>query len=1073
MSSGREAGLSSGIAAFCHWPPPATPGKSRRPSRQRRWLRFASLLGALVLGAGLAAWPQSAAPAGASPGKQPAAVTVVAVEVQPPPAHQTSEYLPLIVQPAGSALDSGLVRQSIENLFSTGDFASVQAVEYTAPGGVRLVFQTTPNYFLSYVAVVNAPNPPSDSELEDASGLTLGQLYDPASASEAIAAIQQRLQTYGYYKTTLHPDIKLDRDRATARVYIDVDVGPLVRVGKVVFSGNTVFPAAVLLRESGLAAGKPLARSRLEKALADLQKFYGANNRLTATVLLARQTYHAANNTVDLDFHIDPGPIVSVRVTGPANVGKVLSTRFLGFTIPFLGMEHTLRQQIPIYEEDAVDAELLEEGRSNLREYLQGKGYFEAKVTYTRTDTAPGRVLITYNIVPGIKEDLETIRFEGNQYFDNTELRDHIAIRPTSDFLPDLIPGARGKFGDQLVQADAAAIQDLYRANGFTQATATSEVVHDYEGKPDQVAVTFKVNEGPQVLVRKLTITGNETVKTAALERLLATMPNEPYSSENIAKDRDSILSYYFDAGYNQAEMDVRLSPIKGQNLMDVTYDIAEGPQERVNSVYISGERFVRTKIIRQNVSLQPGEPLSQTAMLDTQRSLYSLGLFTDVNVTPNDPSGNEPEKDVVIGVHEAHRYAFNEIAGLQVQGGTGGNQATNPLGSVGVSPLVGFDVTRLAMTGRDQTLSFKTRYGTLQKRALADYSMRRFLNRPNWTADFNTGYDDTNDVLTFRAIRETASGQLEQQISRTTHYVYRLEYRHIRAIINTAGEACTNPTNPICAAAFQGIPLLANPDDIGMADVSWVNDHRDDPLDSHHGTYDTVEGGLARSFGNGYTPYFWRSFGENSSYYSFGSKQQYVLARSTRLGFELPFGPPPLVRQTDAATGKTVLVSERVVPLPERYFSGGPDTLRGFDINQAGPRDPITGFPVGGNALFINNVEFRYPLIGSNIGGVVFYDAGNVYTALPDVIHSLFRVKAPSTTDPNFTSHDVGSGIRYKTPVGPVRLDLAWLLNPPTYQTCNLVGNKCLPSEIVLHPPGHPTGLAHLHFWFSIGQTF
>jgi outer membrane protein assembly factor BamA len=176
-------------------------------------------------------------------------------------------------------------------------------------------------------------------------------------------------------------------------------------------------------------------------------------------------------------------------------------------------------------------------------------------------------------------------------------------------------------------------------------------------------------------------------------------------------------------------------------------------------------------------------------------------------------------------------------------------------------------------------------------------------------------------------------------------------------------------------------------------------------------------------------------------------------------------------------------------VPLPERFFSGGADSLRAFPYNQAGPRDTgtavvaggpssqPTGFPLGGNALFINNVELRFPLLGDNINGVLFHDMGNVYSSLGNLS---FRFHQRDLKDFNYMVHAVGFGIRYRTPVGPIRGDLAYSINPPSF-----VGFNGTPAQILQCNPNLPlsalpsfcTGsqqrVSHFQFFFSIGQTF
>src|SRR5262249_28445672 len=145
----------------------------------------------------------------------------------------------------------------------------------------------------------------------------------------------------------------------------------------------------------------------------------------------------------------------------------------------------------------------------------------------------------------------------------------------------------------------------------------------------------------------------------------------------------------------------------------------------------------------------------------------------------------------------------------------------------------------------------------------------------------------------------------------------------------------------------------------VGLAGIGFIQDHRDDPIDSHRGMYNSFDFAVAARALSSQTQYarlVWR----NSTYYSLG--KDVVLARLTNFGVIYNYGNSP-------------------IPLPERFYAGGASSHRGFPDNQAGPRDLTTGFPIGGDAYLINSIEYRFPLIGQNIGGVFFHDAGNVYT--------------------------------------------------------------------------------------------
>ena len=155
---------------------------------------------------------------------------------------------------------------------------------------------------------------------------------------------------------------------------------------------------------------------------------------------------------------------------------------------------------------------------------------------------------------------------------------------------------------------------------------------------------------------------------------------------------------------------------------------------------------------------------------------------------------------------------------------------------------------------------------------------------------------------------------------------------------------------------------------------------------------------------------------------------------------------------------GQTEVVYTNEIPLPERFFMGGSESHRGFSINQAGPRDPSTGYPIGGNALFFNSFELRLPLTERRLGFALFHDAGNVFSTVRKM--RLLKVTQSSPADLDYASHAVGMGVRYKTPVGPVRFDVGYNLNPPRY---NLENNGVPEVQ----------RLSQFQFFLSLGQTF
>ena len=182
------------------------------------------------------------------------------------------------------------------------------------------------------------------------------------------------------------------------------------------------------------------------------------------------------------------------------------------------------------------------------------------------------------------------------------------------------------------------------------------------------------------------------------------------------------------------------------------------------------------------------------------------------------------------------------------------------------------------------------------------------------------------------------------------------------------------------------------------------------------------------------------------------------ILARETQFGVEPAFSIPANADPTDP------------IPLPERFYGGGGNTQRGFPENQAGARDLLTGFPLGGSALFFNNTELRFPLYGANINGVLFEDAGNIYSSLGKMS---FRTEQKDVTDFNYMVHAAGLGVRYRTPVGPLRFDLAYSINPPKYN--GFSGNyvQLVQCSAAGTCQAAMQQISHFQFFFSIGQAF
>ena len=415
----------------------------------------------------------------------------------------------------------------------------------------------------------------------------------------------------------------------------------------------------------------------------------------------------------------------------------------------------------------------------------------------------------------------------------------------------------------------------------------------------------------------------------------------------------------------------------------------------------------------------------------------------------------------MLFDIQEANRYSARIGVGAEIaQIGASTTNLSAPVGGTGFSPRLSLNVARIDFLGLGHRIDFDGRISNLDQRAGLNYTIPNFLASQSRQLTFSALYDLSSNVRTFTSKREEVAIQLSQKLSKPSTLLFRYAYRRV---------STSNIAIPDLL-----IPQLVQPVRIGIFSVNYAQDRRDNPGSATRGMYNTVDLGIAtRVLGSERN--FGRLLARNATYHRI--TKNLVLARQIEFGVIQPF------------SGAGGISGADLIPLPERFFGGGNLTNRGFGENQAGPRDigtpagadgvatQPTGFPLGGNAVLFHNTELRFPLVGENIGAVIFHDMGNVYTNVGSIS---FRFHQSNDQDFNYMVHAAGFGIRYKTPLGPVRADLAYSLNPPRFVGFKgtidqlLQCNPSLPaSQLPSFCTGVPQQLSHFQFFFSIGQTF
>lgn len=881
----------------------------------------------------------------------------------------------------GAPLRAADVRSAIERLYATGEYSDIVVDGALENGAVVVKFITTANYFVGGVSAEGVPEPPSRGQLVVATKLELGTGYATRDSTQAEEALNDVLRRNGFYSSRIIPTIERDPDTQEVRLKFLIVPGHRARFDGATITGHPERPAEKIVASTGwkpffgLLPWRGLTESRLQSGLESIRTWYSKNNHLLAHVTLTKLDRDEDTNRVTPAINIEAGPKVKVKVVG----AKVSGGR--------------LRRLLPIYQERSVDRDLLIEGERKLVDYLRSQGYFEAEASFDTELQPGGDEAIEYDVHRGGRHKLVYLDFTGNHYFGKETLRERMYLMPAT-----WLRYRWGRYSPEYLEKDLASIRDVYRSNGFRDVEVTSRQQDNFRGKPKTIAVFIQIKEGPQWFVDKLELSGVSETDRRKLKAILHSTDGEPYSDSNVASDRDTILEYYYNDGYPNAHFEFTASRATEANRMDLNFEIDAGKREYVRNVIVNGLDRTHLKLVMQRISLKPEEPLSQTEITESQRRLYDLGIFARVSTAIQNPEGDEPSKYVIYSVEEARPYSVTLGFGAELARiGGGTTTLDSPAGATGFSPRISIGVNRINFLGDGHTIGLQTLVSTFEQRALATYTIPQFANNPNLTLQFAALFDISKNVRTFSARREEGSVLLGRKLTKAV----RVETRYVFRKVNILGTPLVTP---------ELIPLYSQPVRVGLVGVSFIQDRRDDPTDAHHGVYNTLDLSLATKALGSQTG-FGRILARNATYHQL--TKNLTLARSTTFG--------TINRYAGLAD----------IPLAERFFSGGSSSQRAFPDNQAGPRDLETGFPIGGDALFMNSVELRFPLIGENIGGVLFNDMGNVYSSIGDIS---LRWRQRDLSDFNYGVQSFGFGVRYRTPVGPVRVDLSLSPNSPRF---------------------------------------
>ena len=630
-----------------------------------------------------------------------------------------------------------------------------------------------------------------------------------------------------------------------------------------------------------------------------------------------------------------------------------------------------------------------------------------------------GVLTITFAIRRGSLHRLDSLDVDGVTQLSPAEVQSLLKLETGEPFV------------DARVAAVAAALAELYRVRGFAAVRVTPRVTTAAAvAETVPVTVRLEVVEGARTVVSSVVFEGATALTPADLGDGLGLTAGKPYYQPQLALDCAAIERRYRNLGYQRAAIEVRETP--GADgalaLVAITYAVREGPQTRVDHVLISGTERTSPELVRRELTLQPGGPLGYDALIESQQRLSALGLFRRVRITEAPHGSDEINRDVLVEVEEAASTSLSYGGGLEVGWQPRPDDNDVVTDTVYIAPRAFFEVTRRNLGGKNRSLSLITSvslrpsdpgidadqdaeggYGLNQYRIVGTFREPRAFGTPG---------DAQVSAFTERGIRSSFNFDCRG---------VRAEYaRRLPSRVVVLGRYAYDYTELFDAKIAAEDQLLVDRlfPQVGLSTVfgSVVRDSRNDVLDPDRGTVLGTEvdfGVPALGLEVGFAKTFVQAF----SYRRLPGSRPFVVAAGARLGLARGFATT--VTQLDEAgqpvvgpDGNPVVDTVTELPASERFFAGGDTTVRGFALDRLGTEATLNqdGYPTGGNAMLVLNAELRTPHVKS-VGLVGFVDAGNVFLNVSDFDLGELRAAA-------------GVGIRYRSPLGPLRLDVGFKLD-------------------------------------------
>ena len=929
-------------------------------------------------------------------------ITDVQVEVAGVPLADPA-VVELVETRIGEPLTVIHVRSTIDHLVGLGRFEDVRVFAAPSEQGVVVRWRLTPVRRLSAMVLDGEAQVPESSiraEIID----RFGAAPSAARVPDMVAALEAFYADRGFRQAAIVPRLE-ERESRPERVTLVLELKPGTRaaITDVTVTTTSREPESEVVRRLELQVGRAFDRHALDARIADYEENMRGRGFYEARV---RQSHDFSTDGtgVTVAVTVEPGPHVRVVFEGDPLEGKS-------------------GDLVPVREERTVDQDLLEDASLRIVEALRREGYRAAQAPFARRQEGD-EVVVTFTVTRGPQHRVSTVEVSGLAGLAHAEIAPLLQLKAGEPFV------------ESRVGLVASAITELYRVRGFSQAAVKPGIqVLPPETRAGAsfrpVEIRFEVQEGPQTLVTGATVDGVNAIEPSAIISQLALSAGRPFYRPQLAADRDTVLRAYRNLGYQNVAVTSQLAFAAEQRQVAVTWIVTEGEQVLIDRVLIKGNQRIGLDLVRRELTIKAGSPMSDTALLESQRQLAATGLFRRVRVSELPRTGSYT-RDVLVDVEEAPATTISYGGGFEVGRITGQDADGQANEELDVAPRGFFDWSRRNLWGKNRSITFFARV-TLRKGNGVDG-----VDGANGTG---YGFNDYRGLFTFREPRAFGTTG-DAQFSAFSEQGLRSSFDFNRKGV-TADYAKRFTGFTVTGRYTFDYTELYNeridPEDQLLIDrlfpqvrlskvfTSVLRDSRDDVLDPQQGAVLGVDGSVAAK-ALGSEVGFVKTFAQAFMYRRLPGRG-FVLAAGARIGVAIGFAqvvsdvgemaasPNDAIARaaSRSASFQTVI---RDLPASERFFAGGDTTVRGFALDRLGTPETLDpqGFPQGGNGLAVFNLEARAPY-WKNLQFVWFTDAGNVFKLASDIRLDELRLTS-------------GVGFRYRSPIGPLRIDWGFKLS-------------------------------------------